>query len=333
LSSLVSVVVPAHNAEKWVSESIGAIADQDYDPMEILFVDDGSTDATVAMALEKLKSGRHKFEIIQLRENMGVSMARNEGLRASSGEYVIFADADDRADPDFVSTLRETVAKHDSDLAFCGYRYKFDNTEKAGTVRVDLDPSICRSGEEIAMMYVWKRISPAIWTTIFKKSFLDSTGIQFTAGCGCGEDVEFLTKAFALCGKIASTKLCPYLYAIHPDRPTPVSGASDENPASRRADGAEALIRTAQYLKDHSPSRKVRDIADSLLLPEGLVKRLNAAARQNDAAKFYRTLNAPETRRALMSSRKHLARRPEVFAKAALMMIAPHIYFKRQSRP
>jgi hypothetical protein len=182
------------------------------------------------------------------------------------------------------------------------------------------------------MMYVLKRISPAIWTTIFKKSFLCSAGIQFTAGCGIGEDVEFLTKAFAMCGKIASAKSCPYLYAIHADRPTPVSGAGEKR-ASRLADGAESLIRTARYLKEHSPSRKVRDIADSLLLPEGLIKRLNVAARQNDAAWFYQTLNAPETKRALMSSRRHLAHKPEVFVKAAFLMIAPHIYFKRQSRP
>jgi hypothetical protein len=228
--------------------------------------------------------------------------------------------------------LHEAVAKGDSDLAFCGYRYRSEGTGKSGTVEIDLDSAKDYSGADITLTYILKKISPAIWTTIFKKSFLLETGLEFTVGCRFGEDVEFLTKAFSRAGKITFVKQCPYLYVIHSGMMTRASETSKEKRLRRNIDSAGALIRAAYYLGEHSSSPKVRDIAECLLLPEGLIKALNASAEQRDAAKFFQTLNAPETRRALMSSRKYFTNKPEIFAKSVCLMIAPHIYFRRRAK-
>jgi hypothetical protein len=113
---------------------------------------------------------------------------------------------------------------------------------------------------------------------------------------------------------------------------TLVSGASKEKLRLRYVDSANGLLRTALYLNQHSRSPKVRDIANNLLLPESLIKSLNAAAQQNDAAKFYQILNASETKRILMSSVKYVTRKPEIFMNAAFLMTAPRIYFRRRSK-
>jgi hypothetical protein len=332
LPKLVSVVVPAYNAANRIGSALKSIMAQDHAPIEIVVVDDASSDCTADMASGILGGGR-QFKILRHGKNMGVSAARNTGMKAAEGDYVIFFDADDEADLDFVSVLYETITKNDCDIAFCGYRNRFEPTGEERAIAVRLDPSRRYTGEEITSMRIFKQIETAIWSTIFRRGFLDETGIEFAVGCQFGEDVEFLVKAFSLVSFVDFSTRCPYIYVHHDGMASKASDGTEENALLRYAGNAEAIVRTARYLKEHSPSQKVRDIADSLLLPEGLIKMLNVAARQNDVARFFQTLNAPETRRALMSSRKHLARKPEVFAKAAFLMIAPHIYFRRQSRP
>ncbi len=87
---LVSVIIPAYNAEKYVIEAIRSVLDQDYQPIEVLLIDDGSEDSTVNL----VKDNTPQVKIIQ-QANTGVAAARNTGLRYASGEFISFLDADD----------------------------------------------------------------------------------------------------------------------------------------------------------------------------------------------------------------------------------------------
>ena len=330
---MVSVVVPAYNAAKRIECSLRSIAAQDYDPIEIVLADDASSDGTSDIALDILERSGRRFRIEKHGENMGVAAARNTGMASASGDYVIFFDADDEADPDFVSALHGAITKVDCDVAFCSYRYRFEETGKEKEMPAWFDASREYTAEELTVMYIFKQIRPAIVTVIFKKSFLGATGIKFTAGCGYGEDVEFVTKIFSRCGKIGFSKKCPYIYVHHDGMTSATSAANEEKSARRYADNADAICRTARNLSEHATSPKVRDIAQNLLSPEGLIKMLNIAAKQNDAAAFYQTLYDPETKRALLASRKYFLQKPEVFLKAAALLIAPRAYFKRRSKP
>lgn len=87
---LISVIIPAYNAEKFVLDAIHSVLQQDFQPLEILLIDDGSTDDTVAL----VKREAPQVKIIQ-QANAGVAAARNTGLRHATGDYICFLDADD----------------------------------------------------------------------------------------------------------------------------------------------------------------------------------------------------------------------------------------------
>jgi glycosyltransferase involved in cell wall biosynthesis len=93
----VSVVVPAYNAEEWVSETVESVLKQTYEHLEIVLVDDGSTDHTVEVAKRSLKSGHIPYRILR-QPNAGAAGARNLGWRAARGSWVQFLDADDILD-------------------------------------------------------------------------------------------------------------------------------------------------------------------------------------------------------------------------------------------
>lgn len=94
--SLVSVIMPTYNAEKWVAATIDSISAQTYPGVELIVVDDGSTDETVSVVRQKLeKDFKASWQVIELEGNRGPSAARNVGLRAASGSWVQFMDSDD----------------------------------------------------------------------------------------------------------------------------------------------------------------------------------------------------------------------------------------------
>ena len=90
--ALVSVIVPAYNAERTLRRSVNSVLNSGYDAIEVIIVDDGSTDGTAQVAGELSRDSRVKYEY---QENGGVSAARNRGIELCSGDYLSFLDADD----------------------------------------------------------------------------------------------------------------------------------------------------------------------------------------------------------------------------------------------
>lgn len=122
---LISVIVPCYNVEKYVAECLKSIVEQSYEHLEIIVVNDGSTDNTDREILPFLEDKRVRY-IVQ--ENQGLSGARNTGLDNMKGEYVCFVDSDDFIHPDFVKTLYQNLAENEADIAICDY-YEFEEGE------------------------------------------------------------------------------------------------------------------------------------------------------------------------------------------------------------
>jgi glycosyltransferase involved in cell wall biosynthesis len=95
---LVSVVIPAFNAVEWISETIRTVLDQTYDDLEVIVIDDDSSDRTALVAEDVLQNGRFPYQVVR-QANVGVSAARNRGWRAAKGQWVQFLDADDLLHP------------------------------------------------------------------------------------------------------------------------------------------------------------------------------------------------------------------------------------------
>jgi glycosyltransferase involved in cell wall biosynthesis len=106
---LVSVVIPAYNAEAWVCETIASVRSQTYENIEIVLVDDGSTDRTSDFAAKALKGSQFPYRIFS-QQNSGAAAARNYGWRAAAGQWIQFLDADDLLEPNKIE-LQVAIAR------------------------------------------------------------------------------------------------------------------------------------------------------------------------------------------------------------------------------
>jgi glycosyltransferase involved in cell wall biosynthesis len=113
---LASVIIPTFNSEKHIGESIDSVLTQNYPHIEIIVVDDGSSDGTVAMVRQKLQ-GFANWQVIELGINGGASAARNAGLRAASGSWVQFLDSDDILMPGKIARQMAVCAEAPADVA------------------------------------------------------------------------------------------------------------------------------------------------------------------------------------------------------------------------
>ena len=115
VSRLVSIIVPAYNAESKIEQLLTSLTVQLYPHYEIIVVNDASTDNTEQVARDFLSRHNSNFFIINHEKNRGVSAARNTGIKAARGEYVCFADADDIVDGNFLSLLCDKAEKENRD--------------------------------------------------------------------------------------------------------------------------------------------------------------------------------------------------------------------------
>ena len=121
----ITIVVPIYNAEKYLERCIKSILDQTYENLEIILVNDGSTDKSLEIC-EKFKAEDNRIIIIN-KENGGVSSARNKGIDAATGKFIIFIDADDYIEKEMFEVLEEDLFKNNVDISMCGFRTVYVN--------------------------------------------------------------------------------------------------------------------------------------------------------------------------------------------------------------
>jgi glycosyltransferase involved in cell wall biosynthesis len=123
--SKVSLIIPAYNAEKFITQCLRSIASQSYRDIEVIIVNDGSSDSTEIIVL-KFVEHDDRFRYIKLEHNVGVNAARAIGLCESKGEYIGFVDADDWIDEKMVACMLHRLDLDDSDIVICGVAYPDD---------------------------------------------------------------------------------------------------------------------------------------------------------------------------------------------------------------
>ena len=124
----ISIIIPNYNNEKYLNRCIDSAINQIYKETEIICVDDKSTDNSVSI-LTKYAKLDDRIKLILLKENAGVSNARNEALKACTGDYVCFLDSDDYIEPNFCTELYKSIITKNSDIA-CGGHIKVNALNK-----------------------------------------------------------------------------------------------------------------------------------------------------------------------------------------------------------
>ena len=182
-----SVVIPLYNKAPYVAKAIQSVLSQTYTDYELIIVDDGSGDNSAEIATKALE-GHDKCQLIR-QENAGVSMARNNGVAASHGEYLCFLDADDWWDPHFLQEMSELIAEF-PDAGIYGTNYTIVNETKKKTriAPVGVEPGFEKGYINYCQVYAntlsmpLTSISVAIPRTVFEE-----TG-GFPKGIKLGED-------------------------------------------------------------------------------------------------------------------------------------------------
>ncbi|MFA6343015.1 MAG: glycosyltransferase family 2 protein, partial [Fibrobacteraceae bacterium] len=116
---LISVIIPVYNGESYLRQCIESIQGQTYAPLEIILVDDGSTDGSGKLC-DEYGNADSRIQVIH-QNNQGLSGARNRGLRQCSGEYIAFVDGDDAVSEDYLEFLWTQIHLTGADISCCGF--------------------------------------------------------------------------------------------------------------------------------------------------------------------------------------------------------------------
>lgn len=188
---LVSVIVPVYNGEAFIRRCLGSLMQQDVQDMELIVVDDGSTDDTWAL-LEQLAQEDARIHPIH-QENQGVSAARNTALDHCRGHYVRFADADDVVAPGSIAAMIRCMDENGAELVIGGYR---EITGPLSAPR-SLAPDASRLTME-EFLPIFSRQSNSfyygvLWNKLFLGDVIRQQRLRFPKGMKWGEDFHFVT--------------------------------------------------------------------------------------------------------------------------------------------
>lgn len=209
----VSIIIPVFNSEKYLEECIDSVIHQTYDDIEVILVNDGSTDNSLSICKEKSVQDNRIMVIEQ--ENKGSASARKNGIINSSGDYIAFVDSDDYIVSNYIETLLYEMSDHD--LVTSGYVYGnktiFDGIE-AGAYSFDDSSYVVRN-----MIYSENNFSSGILTNmcckLFRSCIAKKTICEIDENIYYGEDAEFVYKYILKCESVNVTRYCGYFYRIN----------------------------------------------------------------------------------------------------------------------
>ncbi len=211
----VSIIVPVYNAQQYLKRCIDSILNQDYNNIEVILINDGSTDNSAQII------GLYNDERIVLinKENGGVSEARNCGISKSSGELVCFVDADDTIEKNYISLMVDIIQKEKCDLVCCGYNYIDTDDEVMGGFpgqkeKLHFDGSGFISKEKFySGMLLHGSIGSTLWNKIFRRRLLE--GMTLKKQISIGEDLLFLSEYVSKCSDIYFIEDKLYNYRVN----------------------------------------------------------------------------------------------------------------------
>ena len=185
----VSIIIPVYNVEKYFSKCIDSIIGQSYENLEIILINDGSTDKSGEIADEyALKDSRIK---VIHKKNEGVSVARNTGIEVATGTYVCFVDSDDYVMEDCVQYLVNMIENSNADISL--------TTEMFGNFNLVQTKNINEktvSAEEATTMILLYDIPIGVYCKLFRREFLQKKNIKFNQKLFIGEGFNFNVDAF-----------------------------------------------------------------------------------------------------------------------------------------
>lgn len=193
-----SVIIPLYNAQHTLDACLKSVCNQKEILLEIILINDGSSDATHEMCLRYAENdSRIKFIT---RQNGGVAAARNSGLEIASGKYITFADQDDWIEPDAYTVLVKEADNENADMVVFGYSKDMDGSVSLMQNRRHIPKIISEKEDLIRYAFFreeYRAFAAFVWNKIFKREFLEKYDITFDGTLRRGDDVLFFAEVAA----------------------------------------------------------------------------------------------------------------------------------------
>ena len=210
MNPLISVIIPAYNAEESLERCLDSVLAQDYKEIELLVVNDGSTDGTRDILARYAKLPR--ITCIE-QENSGPAKSRHTGLQASRGDFISFVDADDYIAPNMLSSLYERLNTADADAALCGWHRLVG--DKIYPWMPVIDGASAKTGLE-AIDLILRRRQLTLWNNLFRRGLFHSIDFDEISSFRMGEDALLLFRLFLGAEKVVLLDEALYFYTDNP---------------------------------------------------------------------------------------------------------------------
>lgn len=223
----VSIIIPAYNAEKYIIRTLNSVINQNFEGYEIVFIDNGSGDDTLAIAQDFLsnavnsqKIANFSVQILYFEDNQGPSIARNKGMEVAKGDYFVFLDDDDTIATNHLNNLYNAVISNYVDSAFIKMVKVSENNQVLSS-NEDYNPLIRIaktyddfdvSSYDLIKLELMMEIPFSFVQLIYDKNIINNENLIFNENIFYGEDTDFALRYLAYCNKIHFINENSYFY-------------------------------------------------------------------------------------------------------------------------
>ena len=210
-ADLISVIVPIHNAFLYLNECLTSLREQTYPWLEIILVDDGSTDGS-AVLCEQIAAQDERFKVLHQKQS-GPGSARNAGLDFCTGAYLTFVDADDYVDRDLVATLYQELIAQQADVVICRYLCQDEATGKNYPDNHQFRQSFYGDGVSFLQDFFHRPVDGFVWGKLYRRELFQQ--LRFKT-IDYGEDVLLWLPLCQVAQRFAVSSQVKYHYRLHP---------------------------------------------------------------------------------------------------------------------
>lgn len=193
---MVTLAVPVYNMERYLRRCMDTLLAQTCPDFEILLINDGSADSSGAMCDAYAAAYPDRVRVLH-KENGGLSSARNAGIDAARGAFIVFPDPDDWTEPDYVEKLLTLQARHDSDMVCTGYYVDTDSSCIPAGLRSEASPMTAKEAQRALILM--PRLNGFAWNKLYRLDIIRKNGLRFLDDVGITEDLDFAYRYLACC--------------------------------------------------------------------------------------------------------------------------------------
>jgi glycosyltransferase involved in cell wall biosynthesis len=241
----ISVIIPVYNVERFLDECLNSILAQDDGRVEIIAIDDGSSDSSAAMLAAF--AARHPCLRVYRQNNRGAAAARNRGLAEARGDYVWCVDADDMIAPDALRTLYAALKNAGDILVFNGER--FPGAQDARFYAQPKPGGVLTGQEWLASLCKQREFHHLVYLHVYRRAFLTQHRMRFQEGI-LHEDIGWVTETYLHAASVVYLDRVLYRYRRNP---ASVTGSREDASLMRRIDSYFAIVAQLREINSRCP--------------------------------------------------------------------------------